>query len=145
MLKTNIVKDKDIGLEYECLELRSDTLPDDIDTFYPRDWFAHFSRHTPEVNDSAWDYIIWNFIGVKEWDVIVKCKIPTDEQIEESELLSYKSDMFLKNHHPLAKQEWRKLWITKNGFKEMAFVLSGEDSILLYGKSMYENFRYLKI
>ncbi len=37
MLNINIVKDKDIELEYECVRVDSDTLPDDIYTFYPRD------------------------------------------------------------------------------------------------------------
>jgi hypothetical protein len=37
MCNVNIIKDKDIGLEYECVELNSNTLPADIDAFFPRD------------------------------------------------------------------------------------------------------------
>lgn len=37
MPNIDIVRDKDIGLEYECVKLNSDILPDDINAFYPND------------------------------------------------------------------------------------------------------------
>lgn len=148
MLNINIVKDKDIGLEYECLRLDSDALPEDIEEFFPHDWFWHYCRYNPPIRqDAVWDYIMWDFLRVKEWDVLVKCRVPTNEQIEESELLSYKSDKFLSGkRHLVEKKEWKKIWLNRcDCFAKMVFILCGENSILLYGKSMYENFRYLKI
>jgi hypothetical protein len=37
MLNIEIVKDKDIGLEYECVTLNSNFLPDDFGSFFPND------------------------------------------------------------------------------------------------------------
>lgn len=143
MCNVNIIKDKNIGLEYECVELDSNTLPADIDAFFPRDWFAHWSWGW----DCVWDYIIWDFIKIKKWDIVIKCIPPDNEQIDESELLSYKSDLFLKRVGHRHSYEGRKIWLSTwaQCWNKMIFVLPGEDIDLLYGKSIYDNFSYLKI
>lgn len=140
MLNIEIVKDKDIDLEYECVKLDSDILPEDMNTFYPNDWFWHWGF------DSVWDYTIWNFIKIKRWDIIIKCTAPTDEQIDESELLSYKSKKFLGRNFFHYPPENHKIWLTywHNNVK-MIFVLPSEDTDLLYGKDKYDNFSYLKM
>ena len=140
MPNIDIVRDKDIGLEYECVKLNSDILPDDINTFYPNDWFWHWSY------DSVWDYIIWNFIKIKTWDIIIKCPVPTNEQIDKSELLTYKSKAFLEKAGFLYPAENRRIWLSApQNWNKMIFVLHSEDSILLYGKDSYDNFSYLKM
>jgi len=140
MFNIDIVKDKDIGLEYECVTLNSDILPDDFGSFFPTDWFSHWSY------DSVWDYIIWNFIKIKAWDIIIRCPVPTNEQIDESELLSYKSKIFLEKAEFLYPTENRKIWLSyPDNWHKMVFVLHSEDSALLYGKDTYDNFSYLKM
>ena len=140
MYKVDIVKDKDIGLEYECIELESNILPDDISRFYPNDWFWHWSY------DAVWDYIIWNFIKIKAWDIIIKCRVPTDEQIDKSELLTYKSKIFLEKAEFLYPRGRRRIWLSyPENWQKMIFVLHSEDSALLYGKDKYDSFSYLKI
>ena len=142
MFNIYIVKDRDIGLEYECVKLDSDIVPEDIETFFPRDWFSHWS------GGYIWDYIIWDFIKVEEWDIIIKCVIPTYEQIDKSALLSYKSDMFsrkeLRNRQPSKKKIWLGHWAASLTGK-MIFVLHSEDTAFLYGKNCYNNFSYLDI
>lgn len=140
MFNIDIVKDKDIDLEYECVTLSSDILPEDINTFYPNDWFWHWSY------DGVWDYIIWNFVKIKAWDIIIKCAVPTDEQIDESELLTYKSKIFLKKTAFTYPLRGRRIWLSSpENWRKMIFVLPSEDSALLYGKDTYGNFSYLKI
>ena len=142
MCNVNIIKDKNIGLEYECVELDSNTLPADIDTFFPRDWFGHWSWGW----NSVWDYIVWDFIKIKKWDIVIKCEVPTDWQIDESELLSYKSDAFLKSNRYNSTRGVQKIWLSRWGCRsKMIFVLPGEDIDLLYGESVYDNFSYLKM
>lgn len=140
MYKVDIVKDKDIDLEYECVKLDSDILPEDMNTFYPNDWFWHWGF------DSVWDYTKWNFVKIKKWDIIIKCTTPTGDQIDESELLSYKSKEFLKKAefiYPLGRRRiWLSYWQTR---VKMIFVLPSEYTDLLYGKGKYDNFSYLKI
>lgn len=141
MFNIEIVYDKDIDIEYECVRLDSSILPIDIETFFPGDWFSHQS------GNSVWDYIVWDFIEVKMWDIIIKCTIPTDEQIDKSELLSYKSDSFLKSAH-YDTSTHRKIWLGRwwrRHKDKMVFVLRSEDAHLLYSKSAYDNFSYLKI
>lgn len=140
MYKVDIVKDKDIGLEYECVTLDSNILPDDFGSFYPNDWFWHWNY------DSVWDYIIWNFIKIKAWDIVIKCRVPTDEQIDKSELLTYKSKAFLGGAEFLYPRGRRRIWLSyPDNYSKMIFVLHSEDSILLYGKDSYDNFMYLKM
>lgn len=140
MFNIDIVRDKDIDLEYECVKLDSDILPEDINTFYPNDWFWHWGF------DSVWDYTTWNFIKIKRWDIIIKCTVPTDDQIDESELLSYKSSIFLKQGGFVYPRTNHKIWLSywQNRGK-MIFVLHSEDTDLLYGKDAYDNFSYLDI
>ena len=140
MYKVDIVKDKDIGLEYECVTLDSNILPDDFGSFFPNDWFWHWSY------DAVWDYIIGNFIKIKAWDIVIKCRVPTDEQIDKSELLTYKSKIFLEKAEFLYPRGRRRIWLSYPGnWSKMIFVLHSEDSILLYGKDSYDNFMYLKM
>lgn len=140
MFNIDIVRDKDIDLEYECVKLDSDILPDDINTFYPNDWFWHWSY------DSVWDYTIWNFIKIKMWDIIIKCTAPTDEQIDKSELLSYKSKKFLERNYLHYPPENHKIWLSHWQTRvKMIFVLPSEYTDLLYGKDIYNNFSYLKM
>lgn len=140
MYKVDIVKDKDIGLEYECVTLNSNILPDDFGSFYPNDWFWHWSY------DAVWDYIIWNFIKIKAWDIVIKCRVPTDEQIDKSELLTYKSKAFLEKAEFFYPRGRRRIWLSyPDNYSKMIFVLHSEDSALLYGKDSYDNFSYLKM
>lgn len=140
MFNIDIVKDKDVDLEYECVKLDSDILPDNIDTFYPNDWFWHWSF------DNVWDYTIWSFVKIKRWDIIIKCTTPTEEQIDNSELLSYKSKEYLKQGGFTYPQPHHRIWLTYWQTRvKMIFVLHSEDTDLLYGKGNYDNFSYLKI
>lgn len=140
MFNIKIIKDKDINLEYECVELDSDILPEDINTFYPNDWFWHWSY------DSVWDYTMWTFIRIKRWDIIIKCTAPSDEQIDDSELLSYKSSLYANQNGFVSPRTSHKIWLSYWDMRvKMIFVLPSEYTDLLYGKGKYDNFSYLKI